>query len=74
MAIGFTNCNIQGLGTLLLVKLLLLMAVFLTIRGWNPATLGPSDIEEVKVVNDQHTPQTGGDHDDLLPVEKKDKK
>lgn len=42
----------------LLLKLIVLLIVCLTVRGWNPAAEGPADIEEVKVVNDQHTPDS----------------
>ncbi len=41
-----------------ILKIVVLILVFLTIRGWNPVIAGPAEIEEVKVVNDQNTPDS----------------
>ncbi len=73
MATATLNFDFQAMKTLLLVKLLLVIAVFLTVRGWNPVEASPADFEEVKVVNDQHTPDANNTSTDLLPVDCKDK-
>jgi hypothetical protein len=53
-----SKIDIPVVSPIFILKMVFLLLVFLTIRGWNPVIAGPAEIDEVKVVNDQYTPDS----------------
>jgi hypothetical protein len=58
MMFATARLDIPTVNPIFILKIVVLLLVFLTIRGWNPVIEGPAEIDEVKVVNDQHTPDS----------------